>query len=262
MQPVLDAAYARCKSIGQELQKKFKAEFAAIVYRDSFDTKASAAEDSTSRIDFTANLGAIQKFLAGQEAKGGGNAEDWVSAYTSVQSLSWGKDSPDTARLVVHITDAPAHGPLWGSAHEAKLFAKCRISPETKKWGPEIDALLLARRSGDADSLRRVKHALVESEKLDQLMPKIARMNIKIRGIALSDANIFTDAVVGDAPHITGSINGNPAKSFDRASLFFAQVKTTASVKYQQFGNIGERLQQEFYSFFVAAAEEVAAPRT
>ena len=59
-------------------------------------------------INFTEKVSDVQKFIATQEAEGGGDAaEDVQGAFHQASILDW---TPRSAKQIFHICDAPGHG--------------------------------------------------------------------------------------------------------------------------------------------------------
>lgn len=79
-------------------------EFAVIVYRDSQD------EYVTRGLNFTTSLTEVQTFIDRQDANGGGDYPEAVhiAMQESIDRLSW-STSAQTAKMIFHVADAPAH---------------------------------------------------------------------------------------------------------------------------------------------------------
>jgi hypothetical protein len=81
--------------------------YAFVGYRD-FDEKDDI-------MDFTEDIHAVKRFVAGVSAKGGDDTcEDVLGGFEKVFSLSWANKT----RVLVHFADAPGHGRFYSNCQD------------------------------------------------------------------------------------------------------------------------------------------------
>jgi len=106
MQQWINAVTDRCINISEELKEKFQYlefYFGAVFYRDPIDSH----EDKHEVFDLTDKIFELKENFGKIKVNGGGDdPEDWVGAYNKIiNDFNW----KDGTRLIIHITDAPAH---------------------------------------------------------------------------------------------------------------------------------------------------------
>ena len=123
-----------CQEIAKKCKEKLpmnEFRFGAVVYRDTVVTenfKYRDVHDEVSYKALTDNIDDISDFFDNLIVYGGGGdgPEDWVSGYRCLLSdeMNW---SDDSAKIVIHICDAPGHGNHFLSEPQFKEF--CCIVP-------------------------------------------------------------------------------------------------------------------------------------
>lgn len=122
-----------CQEIAQKCKEKLPMNdfrFGAVVYRDTAVTEKIDFREAD-QVDYnhlTDDPTEIYTFFNNLVTKGGGRdgPEDWVSGYEYLLSdkMEW---SDDSAKIVIHICDAPGHGNLFFSEPQFKEL--CCVVP-------------------------------------------------------------------------------------------------------------------------------------
>ena len=106
--------------------------FGAVVYRDTAVTEKFTFREEADSVEcepLTDDINVIENFFNELVVDGGGGdgPEDWVSGYKCLLSdeMNWLDDS---AKIVIHICDAPGHGNYFLSEPQFKEF--CCIVPK------------------------------------------------------------------------------------------------------------------------------------
>ena len=106
MEPYVKEIKNQCKLINIRLLDRepgLSFKFGGVFYRDPVDSIGDVHEVYS----LTDDISSFKKSIEKIECSGGGDeSEDWVGAYKKVLNMNW----RNGVKIVIHITDAPAHG--------------------------------------------------------------------------------------------------------------------------------------------------------
>lgn len=181
------------KSIVAEIDRSYpgvKKEYAFIAYRDQSD------EYVTRGLNFTTDVEEVQTFIRNQSAGGGGDYPEAVhTAFEEAYSrLNWNSSS-DSARMLFHIADAPAHMEDMDSTFasvEKLIAAGVNVFPVAASGVQDVaeammraTALLsggqyifLTDDSGVGNAHAAPKHPCYDVEKLKNVMTRVIKDRI------------------------------------------------------------------------------------
>ena len=200
MGPWLKAAVERAESIAANAKKENPGvafRFGVVFYRDP----VADPRDKNVHFDFTTDINQLKANMATQRACGGGGdgPEDWVGCYNlALNSISW---NPKSCKAIIHITDASAHGTVWGD-NETKI----RHDEES----PKLDNFIreCARKDIFFQGISITENAMRSFKRVQQLYKEEGKTNVKIAdfksatGVSAADflQNIAHDVILAIAP--------------------------------------------------------------
>ena len=200
MGPWLNAAKERAESIATAAKREnpsVEFRFGVVFYRDP----VADPRDKNVYYDFTTDIAMLKANMATQTPYGGGcdGPEDWVGCYNlALNSVSW---DPKSSKAIIHITDASAHGTVWGD-NETKI----RHDEEA----PKLDNYIreCAKKDIFFQGISINEYAMRSFNRVKKLYSDCGKTNVKIAdfkaasGVSAADflQNIAHDVILAIAP--------------------------------------------------------------